>query len=96
MVVFSLKILDQNGHTKFVDSAENLVSLVVTSEYVEGDRIVLESSEKDIHVWLQIDDALGDSLIYLTGNMDYTIPFGEKRVNMSPKVFSGKDRKSVV
>lgn len=79
MAVFSLKILDQNGHTKFVDSAENLVSLVVTSEYVEGDRIVLESSEKDIHVWLQIDDALGDSLIYLTGNMDYTIPFGEKR-----------------
>ena len=89
MTVFSLKILEQNGHTKFVDSAENLVSLVVTSEYVEGDRIVLESSEKDIHVWLQIDDALGASLIYLTGNMDYTIPFGEKRVNMSPKVFSG-------
>lgn len=89
MAVFSLKIIDGKGNTKFVDCGEDMVSLVVTSEYQEGDRIVLESSEKNIHVWFQPDDALGASFLYIKGNVDYHIPFGEKRINLSPKVFSG-------
>lgn len=89
MAVFSLKVVDANGNTKFVDSGEDMASLVVTSEYQEGDCIVLESSEQNIHVWLQVDDALGASFVYITGNISYKIPFGEKRINLSPKVFSG-------
>lgn len=89
MAVFSLKVIDGKGNTKFVDSGENLASLVVTTEYQEGDYIALESSEKNIHVWLQLDDALGSVLTYITGNITYQIPFGEKRINLSPKVFSG-------
>lgn len=90
MAVFALKVLDRNGNTKFVDSGENMASLVVTCEYQEGDRIILETSEKNIHVWLQVDDALGAAFEYITGNVEYQIPFGEKRINLSPKVFSGK------
>lgn len=89
MAVFSLKVMDANGNTKFVDSGEDMAGLVVTSEYQEGDCIILESSEQNIHVWLQVDDALGASLVYITGNFCYRIPFGEKRINLSPKVFSG-------
>lgn len=89
MAVFALKVLDRGGHTKFVDSGEDMASLVVTSEYQEGDRIILETSEKNIHVWLQVDDALGASFEYITDFVDYQIPFGEKRINLSPKVFSG-------
>lgn len=89
MAVFSLKVIDGKGNTKFVDSGEDLASLVVTTEYQEGDYIALESSEQNIHVWLQLDDALGSVFTYITGNITYQIPFGEKRINLSPKVFSG-------
>lgn len=90
MAVFSLKVIDAEGNTRFVDSGEDMASLVVTCEYQEGDYIALESSEKNIHIWLQLDDALGAAFTYITGNVIYHIPFGEKRINLSPKVFAGK------
>lgn len=89
MAVLALKVLDKNGKTRCVSSGENQVSLVCTAEYQEGDRVVLETSEKNIHVWLQVDDALGSALCYVTDNVSYDIPFGEKRICYSPKVFSG-------
>lgn len=89
MAILALKVLDRNGNTRFVSSGENQAGLVCTSEYQEGDRIVLETSEKNIYVWLQVDDALGASLCYITDTVSYVIPFGEKRICYSPKVFSG-------
>lgn len=90
MAVLALKVLDRNGKTICVSRGEEFVSLVCTSEYHEGDRIVLETSEKHIHVWLQVDDALGAAMCYVTDNVSYEIPFGEKRISYSPKVFYGK------
>lgn len=89
MAVFTLKVLDANGNTKFEDSGNDMVTMVVRGEYEEGDRISLQTSEQNIHVWLQIDDALGSNLVYLTGDVEYVIPFHEKRSNISPKAFSG-------
>jgi hypothetical protein len=71
------------------DSNEESVSLVYTEEYQEGDRIVLETSDKNIHVLLQFDDALGSAFAYLTDTISYTIPFEEKRICYSPKAFYG-------
>lgn len=85
-----LKIYDKEGKMIAVRHGEDEVSLMCAREYQEGDRFGLEISEPNVFVWLQFDDALGKSLVYLTGNVDYTIPFGEKRINLSPKVFSGK------
>ena len=59
MAVLALKVLDKSGKTICVSSGEDYVSLVCTAEYQEGDRIVLETSEKNIHVFLQVDDAMG-------------------------------------
>lgn len=89
MAVLALKVLDKDGKTICVSRGEDFVSLVCTAEYQEGDRIVLETSEKNIHVWLQVDDALGASMCYVTDNVSYDIPFGEKRICYSPKVFYG-------
>lgn len=89
MVILALKVLDKDSNTICVSSGENFVDLVCTHTYEEGDRIVLETSEKNIHVNLQVDDALGSAFVYITDNVSYQIPFGEKRINMSPKVFSG-------
>lgn len=84
------KILNKDMETIAVSKGVDEVHLVFSGEYQEGDRILLEISEGLHYVWLQLDDALGKSMVFLTGNINYMIPFGEKRVNLSPKVFSGK------
>ena len=90
MALFNIKVIDKNNHTICVSSGEDFVDLVCSRAYEEGDRIFFETSEKNIHVRLQVDDALGPALVYLTDiNFSYQIPFGEKRVSYSPKVFSG-------
>lgn len=88
--MLSLKILDQAGNTIGVSSGEERVDLVYTAEYQEGDKVVLESSEKDIDVWIQVDDAMGAALCFLKANvLQFTIPFEKDRRSYSPKVFSG-------
>ena len=84
-----IKVIDKNGITICVGRDEEEVRLPVTREYKEGDMIVVEVSDTPLYAWLQLDDALGRSLVYLTGHYTYRIPFGEKRINLSPKVFSG-------
>lgn len=85
-----LKVLDADMKTLAAERGEDEVNLVFSQEYKEGDRIVLETAEKGSYVWLQFDDALGRALVYLTGNVTYHIPFGEKRINLSPKAFWGR------
>lgn len=89
MTVLTLKILNKDGKTIWEDSGEEQVSLVHQAEYQEGDHIILETSEKDVHVVWQVDDAMGPALCYITDNVSFSIPFGEKRMNYSPKVFYG-------
>ncbi len=89
MAKFSLKILDKSGIILYEDSAETMASLVVRREYEPGDSIIVETSEQNIHVWLQVDDALGASFVYLTDSTQYTVPFDKARKNISPKAFSG-------
>lgn len=89
MAVLALKVLDKNGKTICTDSGRDYVSLVCTAEYKEGDRIVLETSQKNIFVHLQMDDALGKAFCYITDNVSFEIPFGEKRTGYSPKAFFG-------
>lgn len=90
MAQVCIKIFNKEGKNLAVSRGEEEANLVYSAEYEEGDRIGLEVSEIPAFYWLQLDDAKGGSLVYLTGNVDYVIPFGEKRINLSPKVFHGK------
>lgn len=83
------KILDSEMNTKAVGKGVDEVSLVYCQKYEPGDRIILETSVEAAFVWLQMDDALGRELVYITGNVEYIIPFGERKINLSPKVFYG-------
>jgi hypothetical protein len=85
----SIKVLKANGETKFVSHGNKETSLVVTSEYNEGDRIVLEYAGEPKYFHFQADDALGESLILVKGNVEFKIPFGEARTSYSPKAFWG-------
>jgi len=90
MATLSLKVVDKKDNTICVCSGEDFVDLVCMREYQEGDRIELATSEKNVYINWQVDDALGSAFVYLTeNNVGYDIPFGEKRISYSPKVFSG-------
>lgn len=89
MANLKLSVLDKNNELIVTEQGEDFVCLVCRREYQEGDHIVLETSEKDIYIMLQLDDALGAAYNYVIGTVDYQIPFGEKRISYSPKVFTG-------
>ena len=90
MAEISIKVLDQNGKTLAVSRGENEANLVYSEAYQEGDRIIVDTFDKNDHYWIQVDDALGHSLMFLKeGTFAYPIPFGSKRINLSPKAFSG-------
>lgn len=84
-----IKLTDKSGNTLAVARGEREVNLISAREYQEGDTIYVESSEKPGYLWLQLDDALGKSLVYLTGDIAYPVPFGDRRIHLSPKAFSG-------
>lgn len=76
----SLKVQDKNGFTLAVSRGEREVNLPYCAEYREGDQIVVEAAEIPAFYWLSLDDGRGHSLVYLTGNIWYKIPFGEVRL----------------
>ncbi len=90
MALLALKVLSEKSGNICVAKGEDEVSLFCEREYQEGDKILFETSDKNSFVWLQFDDALGRSLVYVTGEVWYPVPFGKKRINLSPKAFSGR------
>lgn len=95
------RILDSEQQVVAESADVNEVTLLVSRTYRTGDRIefsisdagsakdaVIDNTGAFIH--LQLDDAIGSECVWLSGDINYSIPFGEKRVNLSPKAFSGE------
>ena len=89
MAILNLRIQNAAGEVLAESTGEGRVELCYFQSYAEGDQIVLTSSDHPVHVFWQVDDALGNSLCYLTRNMTYSVPFGEKKRVYSPNAFSG-------
>ncbi len=85
---FKISVLDAENNVIAEKEDTSEINLFLQHEYAEGDRIVVET-EKPGDFVLSFDDALQKSLVYITGRVEYSIPFGEKRFNLSPKVFYG-------
>ena len=90
MSKINLKILNQDNEVLSEETGIDELGLVFDAEYQEGDHIVLETDEVNTFYYIQFDDAKGKSLVYITGIVDYKIPFGDRRINISDKVFTGK------
>lgn len=86
----AIKVCNKDWKTMAVSRGENETHLVYTAQYQEGDHFLIEFEECPAFYMLQLDDAKGSSLVYVTGNVDYQIPFGEKRINICPKAFTGE------
>ena len=89
MAVITIKIQNKDGMTLSVARGEDEAALVYTKEYEEGDEIIFEISPKNAFYELMADDALGAATVYVTGDVHYRIPFGERKISDSPKTFSG-------
>jgi len=86
----SIKILDAGGNILAESKEQDEVMLVYQRPYGEGDRIVITSSEQNVYLKAQVDDALGSAFLYITSKeIIYNIPFSEKRSSYSPKIFTG-------
>lgn len=90
-MTISLKVIDRSDNTVCVSSGEDFADLVCMRAYQEGDRIELTVSEGNCYLNWQVDDAMGPAFVYVTEKtVSYAIPFGEKRISCSPKVFAGE------
>jgi len=89
VITLTMKVIDGLGRVLAEQSGEGQVSMVYTREYSQGDRIQLSASGYNIPVIWQVDDALGAAYCFVTKEVQYMVPFGEKRSVYSPKVFSG-------
>ena len=89
MAQISLKILNQSGEVLAEKAGNDELNLVYMAQYQEGDYIELAVDTVNDFYYIQFDDAKGKSLVYLTGIVKYAIPFGEKAINTSAKVFAG-------
>lgn len=86
----SIGVAGADGTVYAEQTGEDFVDLVIERTYQEGDRIVLRTSDKDTFIRWQVDDALAAGEVFVRDNeVDYVIPFGEKRVSMSERVFTG-------
>lgn len=91
--MLTLKLIDSAGAIVGERSHEEETYLAYkTREYAAGEKIILESSETECFVWVQVDEALPASLIYLTTNQ-WEFPIitdAELRRAYSPKLFAGE------
>lgn len=85
-----IRIIDKDGNVKLEKIDTEEVRLVFKETYEEGDKVVFTTSEKNTYLYAQVDDAMGEAFVYVTDNeIVYEIPFGEKRISYSTKVFYG-------
>lgn len=85
-----IKILRQDQSVIAEEYGER-VSLVYSKAYEEGDFIRVECERDGAYLMIQLDDAMGEAFVYLKHrNMDFKVPFGEKKICYSPKSFYGE------
>jgi hypothetical protein len=85
-----VRIIGKCQRIKAESRSNHQVNLYFKEAYEEGDFISIIVNEVPGFYWIQLDEAKGSSLVYLTGDFRYSIPFGEKAVCISPKAFRGE------
>lgn len=85
--MIKVQVINKEGTIIAEAAGTKEVNLPVSRTYEEGDRVVFLADETPAFYVFQADDALGEALVYVTGEVSYEIPFGEKKVCYSPKIF---------
>lgn len=87
----TIRVLDQEGNEKASASSEGAAILAWIGQYEEGDKIVWEAAETDKYYVIRLDDTMDEDLVYLTkSQVEFVIPFEEKKTSYNPKAFTGE------
>lgn len=87
--MLQLSIIDAAGDVPAVSEKGDEAILVHGPAYAAGDRIRLAVGAPGFVV-VQLDDALEPALLFVTGTMELTVPFGDARIAYSPRAFAGE------
>lgn len=91
MANLGFKVISATGEVLAEKTATDEIFLVYKDEYVDGDIIQFTTDKVNEFYIIAVDDALGEAFTYITKpEVDFLIPFAEKKVAYSPKTFSGK------
>ena len=67
MEKIKIEVLNAGGEVLAEYSGSEEAAFVYDRPYCEGDRIRIEAEPKNSFWWIQVDDAVGKSMVYLTG-----------------------------
>ena len=89
--MIKLKIVGKDEREKACGfEGEDRAELVYTSEYIDGDRIVLDTDRAGRYCIVRFEDSMGEVFIYVPErNVAFFIPPANNRPNYSPKSFTG-------
>lgn len=90
MAKLEITILNGQGEVRGSACGEGEVLLVWEGEYCPGDRIVFTAEKVPAFYVIRVDGAMDEAYVYLTREkVEYTVPFGEKKVSYDPMSFAG-------
>jgi hypothetical protein len=90
--VVSVAVLDRSGATLVSGTDPMSVSLDHRQAFRPGDQIVVTTPKEHSFVWVQVDDHVPISLIYVPGGrFTFTIPFDTFANAYDPEAFRGTD-----
>ncbi|WP_025684885.1 DUF7402 domain-containing protein [Paenibacillus maysiensis] len=91
MINLSIEVQSEDGTILAKNTDAEEINLVYNHPYQLGDSIVLRSSKPHVYLYIQLDDAMNEAFVYLSGQeYQYIIPFDEKKTSYSPKSFTGE------
>lgn len=87
----TMKVMDRDYKVKAEMSGYNDVRFFYQEKFQEGDMIILECNKNPSYLVIQLDDTIGECIVYLATNiMAFEVPFGENKKSCAEMSFSGK------
>lgn len=73
------------------ESGNGPVILAWEGSYEEGDYIRFQTAAPEEFYVIRADDCMDEALVYMKASeLDYQVPFGEKKTSCNPKAFTGE------
>ncbi len=88
--MITVKVVNRADEVIETANAEKEVNLCFEHEYHDGDKIIVYTDNESKYLWMQLDEALGKSMVFVNGRVEYPVPCGEKKCSMSPRAFAGE------
>lgn len=87
---YEIAIKGKDGFCRAKKQSDEEVIFVYKEVYEQGDKISFKVPEVPGFYIIRIDDCMDEAMVYLTNEeIEFVIPFEEKKISYNPKAFSG-------